>query len=187
MKYLKIILLILIFSSCKSFENSFKDEYKTDVLYKDQNNCYLFKPSNISHYSSKKCFNIKYDFSAEEYQQLKDIYLKEVNDSKLIKEYQKKFSVFFSYPVKEKNKVLVNSTNYGLFRIVGKVFAPNIYFLRTETNIYFYNCENQITLIDKLNKSKSINKVLKSNITLFIQEKCNTKNGLKWDTGARFH
>ena len=187
MKYIALILLILIFLSCKTYENSFKNRYKTEVLYKERNNCYLFKPKKVSHYSSEKCFKILFGFSAKEHQQLKDIYLKEVdNDKRFIRKYQKKYVIFFTSPVKEKNKVLVNSANYGLFRIVGTRFAPNIYFLRTETNIYFYNCKYKDTLIDKLNRSKSINNVLKNEITLFIEKECNTKDGLKWYSGARF-
>ena len=186
MKFFKIILLILIFSSCKSFKNSFKDEYGVRVLYSEQSYCNIFEYNNhYKGYKSEKCFEIKYNFDKVSYENLKEIYYKvKSSDKKSIK----KQPFYKVYKSSNKNKdTLVDNFGYGLFYVSGKVFAPNFYFLRTETNVYFYNCDDKSILIEKLNKSRNIDNKLKNKISLFIEERCNTDNGLKWDAGARFH
>jgi len=142
MKFFKIILLILIFSSCKSFKNSFKDEYGVRVLYSEQSYCNIFEYNNYyKGYQSEKCFEIKYNFDKVSYENLKEIYYKfKSSDKKSIK----KQPFYKVYKSSNKNKdTLVDNFGYGLFYVSGKVFAPNFYFLRTETNVYFYNCDDK--------------------------------------------
>lgn len=191
MKIYTIILLFILFLSCKTYKDTFKNEYGENVLYSKQSYCDIFEYNQLNKdYNSEKCFEIKYHFDKKSYHDLKETYYKvRFFDKKSINKENIKTQPFYKvYKSLNKNKdTLVNNLGYGLFYVSGKVFAPNFYFLRTETNIFFYNCNDKSILIQKLNKSKSINKVLKNNITLFIQEKCNTKNGLKWETGARFY
>lgn len=186
MKFLIPILLLLLLINCKSFEKSFINQYKIEVLYSNENSCYLFSPKYLTQYKPKKCFTINFGFSENEYQQLRRIYLEEVSNPRSLKSHLKKGIFPRIYFAEEKDEHLV-SNNYGLFQVSGKVFAPNFYFLRNEKNIYFYNCKNKKSLLEKLNRSKTIDTILKKKISLFIIEKCKTNNGLKWHSGARFH
>ena len=191
MKILKVILLFICFSSCKTYKDTFRNEYGENVLYSKQSYCNIFEYNqSYKGYSPEKCFKIKYHFDKKLYQDLKETYYKvRFPDKKSVNKKSIKTQPFYKvYKSLNKNKdTLVNNFGYGLFYVSGKVFAPNFYFLRTETNLFFYNCNDKNILIKQLDKSKKINELLKSRISLFINKRCETKEGLKWDTGARFH
>jgi len=191
MRILKLTLLIIFFTSCKVHKNIFIDEYGEKVLYSRQSHCDIFNYSKkYKGYKSEKCFKIKYNFNSKEYIKLKDLYytVKFSDEKRRSKKTIKKEPYYSVYkPINEDKDTLVNNLGFGMLYVSGKVFAPNFYFLRTEKDIYFYDCRDKNTLLEKLNESKSIDKKLKSEITLFIEERCNSKDGLKWYSGARFY
>lgn len=194
-KMLKVRILLLIcfvaISGCKTYKDTFIDQYGDEVLYKEEYHCNIFKYNKyIKKYNSKKCFNIKYNFNEVEYNNLKRVYYKVNNFKKTAftsKKSLKSYPYYKVFRAINKYNDTLTKSEYGLYYVSGKSFAPNFFFLRTEKNIYYYNCEEKNVFIEKLNESRSINQELKNKINHFIQERCNTEDGLKWNSGARFY
>ena len=180
-----ILILLILMVSCNVYENTFVDNYNDEVKYKDELNCSMFRYGlHYKHYAPRKCFKTKFSFKDREFDNLISLY-KEV--SNLDKKGLRNNPIYNVSEVSNNSKHLLVNHHYGLYRVTGVKFAPNFYFIRTEKDIYFYDCKDKITLLEKLNESKSIDKKLKNEITSFIEERCNSKDGLKWYSGARFY
>lgn len=190
MKFNILFLLLVFFTSCKTYKGTFINEYGDEVLYSEQYFCDIFNyHSPYKAYSPKKCFEIKYHFDKKSYKDLTKIYYKAAFDDKSEMS-KKKIKELPFYKVSEainNTDTLVNRKGFGLYYVSGKVFAPFFYFLRTETGIFFYKCYEKNMLIKELNNSKNIAKPLKRKIFLFINNKCKGKEGLRWFAGARFY
>jgi len=192
--YIPKLIILLFFTSffaCKNYENAYYDKcFKLKSLYTEDLSCDVFPyMPYYKHYSSKKCFSIKYHFSKEEYKDVvrlvksfagENRYGKPSLPRRMIRREYKRGNSFLVSPVKINNKELINDEAYGFYNYNANFVTSSFYFLRTEKGIIFYKCKDKDKLIKQLYSSQKIDISLKKAIEKDINKKCEKGEGLKY-------
>ncbi len=162
LKTIVFFLLTLSFPCCsikkETSEAQYSYKYKTPDLKKHLKSEFNFNKKDIKNFYNmvdiKRKGNLPFDVS------------------------NKNFYINIKRHSENKEKLTLNSNNYGLYTFHSGVY--NYIFLRTADTIVYYNCINKHNYLPILSKSNNILENIKQNIINEIDSRCYNEDRTYW-------